>query len=232
MVAMRDGVRLSTYLYIAEGTGPWPVLYEQRYADLRWCVKSLARMAAAEAMSWPRRISEGPSYRKGPGSATATSVGGPSRTATTPSSGSRSSRGRPGKSSTFGGSQAGFAQNFLAVTRSPHLTCQYMIDTGLSLFHEGYRIGGATRPERFKTMDAVCRNPEDNPTAPQRVVRSPQLPTRIGPRRIVRAISTCDERPLFYRGKLVRLHVCRLRRGSFIGRQHRGGPNSQGGSNS
>jgi uncharacterized protein len=25
-----------------------------------------------------------------------------------------------------------------------------MIDTGLSLFHEGYRIGGTTRPERFK----------------------------------------------------------------------------------
>ena len=53
-----------------------------------------------------------------------------------------------GKIGTFGSSQAGFAQNFLAVTRPPHLVCQYMIDTGLSLFHEGYRIGGATKPER------------------------------------------------------------------------------------
>ena len=67
-----------------------------------------------------------------------------------------------GKIGTMGGSQAGFAQNFLAVTRPPHLVAQYMTDTGLSLFHEGYRIGGATRPERFKLMDAVCRNPQDN----------------------------------------------------------------------
>ena len=37
-----------------------------------------------------------------------------------------------------------------------------MVDTGLSLFQEGYRIGGATKPERFKKMDAVCRNPADN----------------------------------------------------------------------
>ena len=60
-----------------------------------------------------------------------------------------------GKVGTFGSSQAGFAQNFLAVTQPPHLAAQYMIDTGLSLYHEGYRIGGATRPERFKTMDVV-----------------------------------------------------------------------------
>src|SRR5262245_58819877 len=31
---------------------------------------------------------------------------------------------------------------------APHLVCHYMVDTGLSLFHEGHRIGGITRPER------------------------------------------------------------------------------------
>ena len=67
-----------------------------------------------------------------------------------------------GKIGTFGSSQAGFAQNFLAVTRPPHLVAQYMIDTGLSLYQEGYRIGGTTRPERFKGMDAVCREPAHN----------------------------------------------------------------------
>src|SRR5262245_227868 len=35
MVPMRDGKKLSTYLYLPPGKGPWPVLYEQRYADLR-----------------------------------------------------------------------------------------------------------------------------------------------------------------------------------------------------
>ena len=31
---LRDGVRLSVYLYFPPGKGPWPVLYEQRYADI------------------------------------------------------------------------------------------------------------------------------------------------------------------------------------------------------
>src|SRR5579859_1800566 len=49
MVPMRDGKKLSTYLYFPEGKGPWPVLYEQRYADLRGAEtrKSFARLAAA-----------------------------------------------------------------------------------------------------------------------------------------------------------------------------------------
>src|SRR5262249_39612926 len=92
-----------------------------------------------------------------------------------------------GKVGTFGSSQAGFAQNFLAVTRPPHLTAQYMIDTGLSLFHEGYRIGGTTRPERFKQMDAVCRDPEDNRR--RWGARAPP-PTTAGPRGPARATPT------------------------------------------
>jgi len=35
MVPMRDGVRLSVYLYFPKGDGPWPALLEQRYADGR-----------------------------------------------------------------------------------------------------------------------------------------------------------------------------------------------------
>jgi putative CocE/NonD family hydrolase len=67
-----------------------------------------------------------------------------------------------GKVGTFGSSQAGYAQNFLAVTQPPHLAAQYMVDTGLSLFHEGYRIGGTTRPQRFRSLAQVCREPKDN----------------------------------------------------------------------
>src|SRR5262245_28598684 len=49
MVPMRDGKRLSTYLYFPAGKGPWPVLYEQRYADLRGVPtrQAFARLAAA-----------------------------------------------------------------------------------------------------------------------------------------------------------------------------------------
>src|SRR5205809_781468 len=49
MVPMRDGKKLSTYLYFPPGKGPWPVLYEQRYADLRapQTRQAFARLAAA-----------------------------------------------------------------------------------------------------------------------------------------------------------------------------------------
>src|SRR5580698_8590680 len=49
LIPMRDGTKLSAYLYFPEGKGPWPVLYEQRYADLRGADtrKTNARLAAA-----------------------------------------------------------------------------------------------------------------------------------------------------------------------------------------
>jgi predicted acyl esterase len=32
MIPMRDGTRLSAYVYLPTGAGPWPVVFEQRYA--------------------------------------------------------------------------------------------------------------------------------------------------------------------------------------------------------
>jgi putative CocE/NonD family hydrolase len=157
MIPMRDGTKLSTYLYLPTGKGPWPVLYEQRYADLRGgeTRKGYARLAAAGYVVAAQnfrgaQLSEGTwvGYRalgwgeKKDGFDTVEWL------AKQPWS--------TGKIGTLGSSQGGFAQNFLAVAQPPHLVCQYMIDTGLSLFHEGYRIGGTTRPERFKQMDKMC----------------------------------------------------------------------------
>src|SRR5687767_9393976 len=34
MVPMRDGKRLSVYLYFPPGEGKWPAIFEQRYADI------------------------------------------------------------------------------------------------------------------------------------------------------------------------------------------------------
>src|SRR6476646_2968283 len=49
MVPMRDGNSLSAYLYFPPGSGPWPVVFEQRYADLRGAStrKAAARLAEA-----------------------------------------------------------------------------------------------------------------------------------------------------------------------------------------
>src|SRR6185437_10296067 len=163
MIPMRDGTKLSAYLYFPPGDGPWPVLYEQRYARLTdpSTRKGFARLAAggyvvAAENFRGSQLSEGQwvGYRALGWGKLQDGYDTVEWLAAQPWS--------TGKIGTFGSSQAGFAQNFLAVDGPPHLTCQYMIDTGLSLFHEGYRIGGATKPERFKTMAAVCRNPDDN----------------------------------------------------------------------
>ncbi|MES2792198.1 MAG: CocE/NonD family hydrolase [Planctomycetota bacterium] len=163
MIPMRDGVKLSAYLYTPEGKGPWPVLYEQRYAPSRdtGTRQSMARLAQGGYVVCLENFrgsqkSEGKwrGYRALGWGELQDGYDTVEWLATQPWS--------TGKVGTFGSSQAGFAQNFLAVAQPPHLTCQYMIDTGLSLYHEGYRIGGTTRPERFKGMGAVCRDPADN----------------------------------------------------------------------
>ncbi len=163
MIPMRDGTRLSCYLYFPSGEGPWPALYQQRYATVtsKSTQESLARLAkggyvVAAQNFRGTQLSEGRyvGYR---------ALGwGEQRDGYDTVEWLAQQRWCNGKVGTFGGSQAGFAQNFLAVTQPPHLVCQYMIDTGLSLFQEGYRIGGVTRPKRFERMADVCRDKSHN----------------------------------------------------------------------
>jgi len=163
MIPMRDGVRLSAYLYHPEGDGKWPVVFEQRYAGLtsagtRKNSADLARRGYAVAMVNFRgsQLSEGKyvGYRA--------LAWGEQKDGYDTCEWLAKQSWSTGKVGTFGSSQGGFAQNFLAVTQPPSLKCQYMVDTGLSLFHEGYRIGGVTRPGRFADFGANCRVPSDN----------------------------------------------------------------------
>lgn len=166
MIPMRDGVRLSAYLYFPKtpaGDDRWPVVFEQRYASLRGQAtrEFAARLARAGYVI-------GLVNFRGTHDSEGTYVGyralqwGKLRDGYDTCEWMTAQPWSTGKVGTMGSSQGGYAQNYLAVTEPPHLVCQYMVDTGLSLFQEGYRIGGTTRPNRFKGMDAVCRNPADN----------------------------------------------------------------------
>lgn len=227
MIPMRDGTRLSGYVYFPGGSGPWPVIFEQRYAVITGAAsrKELAALAsqgyvAARVSFRGAQLSEGvwSGYRALGWGTQKDGYDLVEWFARQPWS-----NGRIG---TFGGSQGGFAQNFLAVTQPPHLVCQYMTDTGLSLFHEGYRLGGAARPERFKKMDAVARNPADNRALLAEWFGHP----------------TYDD---YWRAEDCTLHFAEMNVPcftigswydymsvgsiqSFIGRQHRGGANSRG----
>jgi len=227
MIPMRDGVKLSAYLYFPKGRGPWPVLYQQRYASLRspGTRKFLARLAAAGYVVAAENF-------RGSQLSGGTWVGyralgwGELQDGFDTVEWLARQSWSTGKTGTFGGSQSGFAQNFLAVTRPPHLTCQYMIDTGLSLYHEGYRIGGATKPNRFKGMDRVCRNPADNRRLMAEWFRHPMYDdywkTEGGTRHFGKMNVPCFTVGSWYD------YMCVGSVQSFIGRQHHGGPLSRG----
>jgi predicted acyl esterase len=163
MVPMRDGAKLSVYLYTPPGAGPWPVLFEQRYADVQGASsrQRYARLAArgyvvAVENFRGTHLSEGVyvGYR---------ALGwGEQRDGYDTVEWLARQPWSTGKIGTFGGSQAGYAQNFLAVTQPPHLVAQYITDGGVSLFHLGYRIGGTTRGRRFEAgMLLDCRDPAE-----------------------------------------------------------------------
>ncbi|HUY88975.1 MAG TPA: CocE/NonD family hydrolase [Pirellulales bacterium] len=227
MIPMRDGAKLSAYLYFPPGDGPWPVLYEQRYADLSHpnTRKSFAKLAsggyvvAAENFRGTH-LSEGQwvGYRALAWGKLQDGYDTVEWLAAQPWS--------TGKIGTFGSSQAGFAQNFLAVAAPPHLTCQYMIDTGLSLFHEGYRIGGATKPQRFKGMAGVCRNPDDNRRLMDEWFSHPDYDDYWADEDCTRHFEKMNV-PCFTIGSWYD-YMCVGSVQSYIGRQHQGGPNSQG----
>ncbi len=227
MIPMRDGVRLSAYLYFPSGTGPWPVLYEQRYADLtgKGTREANARLAAAGYVVCAENF-RGSQKSEGTWNGYRNLGWGELQDGYDTVEWLAKQSWSTGKIGTFGSSQAGFAQNFLAVAAPPHLVAQYMIDTGLSLFHEGYRIGGITRPQRFKAMADVCRNPLDNSKVMDEWNRHPAFDEYW-------AAEDCSQHfarmnvPCFTIGSWYDfMNVGSI--DSYVGRQHHGGPSSRG----
>jgi putative CocE/NonD family hydrolase len=132
-----------------------------------------------------------------------------------------------GKIGTFGGSQAGYAQNFLAVTQPPHLVCQYMVDTGLSLFHEGYRIGGAARPQRLiDGMGNTSREAGGGRRWMERMLEHPVYDAYWADEDCTKHFAEMNV-PCFTVGSWYDF-MCTGSVQSYVGRQHRGGPQSRG----
>lgn len=158
MVPMRDGTKLSVYLYIPEGAGPWPVLYEQRYSNVT-VESSRKNYIALATKGYVVAAQNFRGAQKSEGVYTGyRALGwGEQRDSYDTVMWLAKQPWSTGKIGTFGGSQAGYAQNFLAVTQPPSLVAQYMTDTGQSLFHLGYRRGGTTRRMAFDE----ARDPKD-----------------------------------------------------------------------
>lgn len=227
MIPMRDGVRLSAYLYTPPGTGPWPVLFEQRYADLRGAGTRKAAAKLAEAGYVVAMVNyRGAGKSEGPWRGYRALGWGELKDGYDICEWLATQTWSTGKIGTFGSSQAGYAQNFLAVTQPPHLTAQYMVDTGLSLFHEGYRIGGTTRPQRFQSLSQVAREPEDNAKLLQEWYEHPHYDDYWKDEDCSLHFDKMNV-PCFTIGSWYDF----MNQGSiasFVGRQHHGGPQSRG----
>ncbi|MEI9893123.1 MAG: CocE/NonD family hydrolase [Chthoniobacter sp.] len=129
MIPMRDGQKLSAYLYFPPGEGKWPAIFEQRYAEI---TGTGSRQASAK---WAERgfVIAVVNYR-----GTHESEGvwrgyrglewGELRDGYDVCEWLAAQPWCTGKIGTYGGSQAGYAQNYLAVSQPPHLVAQYMTD--------------------------------------------------------------------------------------------------------
>lgn len=227
MIPMRDGVKLSAFIYTPKGDGPWPVLLEQRYANGNDpnTQKSFAKLAQGGYITVLANF-RGSQQSEGDWRGYRHLAWGEQQDGYDLVEWLAKQPWSTGKVGTFGSSQAGFAQNFLAVTQPPHLVAQYMIDTGLSLYHEGYRIGGVTRPERFKSLDKVARVPEHNRELMAEWFQHPTYDSYWAAEDSSRFFDKMDV-PCFTVGSWYDF-MCVGSIDSYIGRQHRGGPNSIG----
>jgi len=223
MVPMSDGTKLSVYLYFPEGNGPWPVLYEQRYSDVT--VESSRKNYAALAMKgFVVAVQNFRGAQRSEGVYTGyRALGwGEQRDGYDTVMWLAKQPWSTGKIGTFGGSQAGYAQNFLAVTQPPNLVAQYMTDTGQSLFHLGYRRGGTTRRMAF----TEARDPRDAVNLNLTMFRHPVYDEYWQLEDTTRHFDKMNV-PCFTLGSWYDfMNVGSIE--SYIGRQHHGGANSRG----
>lgn len=226
MIPMRDGKRLSAYLFFPLGNEKLPAVFEQRYADISSAgTKRSAGDLAARGFVVAMVNFRGTHLSEGTWVGYRALAWGEKQDGYDICEWLAAQPWCTGKVGTFGSSQGGFAQNFLAVANPPHLTAQYMVDTGLSLFHEGYRIGGVTRPGRFKAFmdpngtpdnDALLREWDLHPNYDD-YWRAEDCTLHFDKMNV----------PCFTIGSWYDF-MCQGSVQSFIGRQHKGGPRSRG----
>jgi len=223
MLPMRDGVKLSVYLYFPDGEGPWPVLYEQRYSDVTVAgSRRNYEMLASKGYVVAAQNFRGAQKSEGVYTGYRALSWGEQQDGYDTVEWLAKQKWSTGKIGTFGGSQAGYAQNFLAVTRPPHLVAQYMTDTGQSLFHLGYRRGGTTRRMAFQE----ARDPKDAINLNRAIWSHAVYSDYWHIEDVTREWSKMDV-PCFTLGSWYDfMNVGSVE--SYVARQHQGGPRSKG----
>jgi uncharacterized protein len=226
-VPARDGVPLAGWVIRPDRPGKFPAIFEQRHADitapsLRRAAAEVARAGYAVAMfNWRGTHDSGGrfiSFR---------SLGwGEVRDGYDLCEWLAVQPWCSGSVGTYGGSQGGYAQNYLAPTRPPHLVTQYIVDTGLSFFHDGYRVGGTTRPLKYRGQAEASGSVADNEVLLAERDAHPNYDDFWQLEDASRRFAEMNV-PAFITGSWFDFLVDATIR-TWIGRQHHGGPNSRG----
>ena len=145
MVPMRDGTKISVYLFTPPGAGPFPALLQQVYVSLDGRGDSFAEMAVRGGYMVAASNYRGCQQSEGVYRGYRGLALGEHHDAYDTVEWLAARPLCTGKVGTFGGSQGGIAQNFTAAERPPSLVCCHMSNTALSMYEEGYRLGGLTR---------------------------------------------------------------------------------------
>ena len=143
MVAMSDGVKLATDVYVPEGKGPFPVILTRTPYN-----KSNQRWGAAVATSGYAVVAQDMRGRFASGGENVPFVGcgwGKYRDGAETVAWIMKQPWCNGKIGTTGASAGGITQNLLACTTPKGLTSQYIQVAAGSLFHHAAHVGGAMR---------------------------------------------------------------------------------------
>lgn len=226
-IPARDGVTLAGWIIRPDRVGKFPAVFEQRHADitapsLRRAAAEVARAGYAVAMlNWRGTHDSGGrfiSFR---------SLGwGEVRDGYDICEWLAVQPWSSGAVGTYGGSQGGYAQNYLAPTRPPHLVTQYIVDAGLSFFHDGYRVGGTTRPLKYRAQGEASGSVADNELLLAERDAHPDYDEFWHLEDATRRFADMNV-SAFMTGSWFDFLVDATIR-TWIGRQHQGGPNSRG----
>jgi uncharacterized protein len=144
MLAMRDGVKLATTVYLPDGEGPWPAIVTRTPYNKAGYGQRAARYTAA-GYAFVAQDCRGRFKSEGSYEPYQTDMEDGYDTiewaATQPWCN--------GKVGISGRSAMGIAANLAAAADPPHLVCAYVVTASESLFDESYFIGGVFR-EHFR----------------------------------------------------------------------------------
>jgi predicted acyl esterase len=169
MVAMRDGVKLATSVYLPDGSGPWPVIVTRTpYSKAGYAQR--ARRYTSAGYAFVAQDCRGRFRSEGVYEPYQTDMEDGFDTVEWIAAQPWSN----GKVGISGRSAMGIAANLAAAADPPHLVCAYVVTASESLFDESYFIGGVFR-EHFRGNFMRLQGVEDQiPAMKARVVMDEQ----------------------------------------------------------